>query len=361
MGSSGVMAVNPGLYSKLPYDPVKDFAPITVAVTVPLFLVANPNFPPNTVKELVAYAKANPGKVNYASGGSGVTNHLAMELFKSVAGVDMVHVPYKGGPPALTDLIAGQVNVMFETGPGALPHVKSGKLKAIAVGGSKRSAAMPNLPTVAESGYPGFEAVAWIGISAPTGTPKEIITKLNSEIVKIVHLPDIKERFLGLGAESVGNTPEEFATNLKAEIAIMLKSLHHVPMDRMDRAMQEIRRVLKPRGCLYVSEPAFAGPFNEIVRIFHDEGVVRAAAHEALKRAVASGHMEDVGEIEFDMPLAFQHFDDFYNKIVRVTHSELVLVGGKLTDVRQRFEKHLTSQGARFVRPMRVNVLRMPG
>ena len=219
MGSSGVMAVNPGLYSKLPYDPVKDFAPITVAVTVPLFLVANPDFPPNTVKELVAYAKANPGKVNYASGGSGVTNHLAMELFKSVAGVDMVHVPYKGGPPALTDLIAGQVNVMFETGPGALPHVKSGKLKAIAVGGSKRSAAMPNLPTVAESGYPGFEAVAWIGISAPTGTPKEIITKLNSEIVKIVHLPDIKERFLGLGAESVGNTPEEFAVYLKAEIA----------------------------------------------------------------------------------------------------------------------------------------------
>ena len=219
MGSSGVMAVNPGLYSKLPYDPVKDFAPITVAVTVPLFLVANPDFPPNTVKELVAYAKANPGKVNYASGGSGVTNHLAMELFKSVAGIDMVHVPYKGGPPALTDLIAGQVNVMFETGPGALPHVKSGKLKAIAVGGSKRSAAMPNLSTVAESGYPGFEAVAWIGISAPTGTPKEIITKLNSEIVKIVHLPDIKERFLGLGAESVGNTPEEFAIYLKAEIA----------------------------------------------------------------------------------------------------------------------------------------------
>ena len=218
MGSSGVMAVNPGLYSKLPYDPVKDFAPITVAVTVPLFLVANPDFPPNTVKELVAYAKANPGKVNYASGGSGVTNHLAMELFKSVAGIDMVHVPYKGGPPALTDLIAGQVNVMFETGPGALPHVKSGKLKAIAVGGSKRSAAMPNLSTVAESGYPGFEAVAWIGISAPTGTPKEIITKLNSEIVKIVHLPDIKERFLGLGAESVGNTPEEFAIYLKAEI-----------------------------------------------------------------------------------------------------------------------------------------------
>ena len=219
MGSSGVMAVNPGLYSKLPYDPVKDFAPITVVVSVPLFIVANPSFPPNTVKELVAFAKANPGKVNYASGGSGVTNHLAMELFKSVTGADMVHVPYKGGPPALTDLIAGQVNVMFETGPGAIPHVKSGKLKAIAVGGLKRSAALPNLPTVAESGYPGFEAVAWIGISAPAGTPKEIITKLNTEIVKIANMPDIKERFLGLGADTVGNTPDEFAVYLKSEIA----------------------------------------------------------------------------------------------------------------------------------------------
>lgn len=144
------------------------------------------------------------------------------------------------------------------------------------------------------------------------------------------------------------------------DVAIMLKSLHHVPMDRLDRAMHEIRRVLKPGGILYVSEPVYAGPFNEIVRIFHDEGVVRAAAHEALKRAVAGGDMEDAGEITFDMPLAFQSFNDFFEKIVRVTHSELVLVGDKLTDVRQRFEKHLTREGARFVRPMRVNLLRRP-
>ena len=145
------------------------------------------------------------------------------------------------------------------------------------------------------------------------------------------------------------------------DLAIMLKSLHHVPMGRLDRAMQEIRRVLKPGGTLYVSEPVYAGPFNEIVRIFHDEGVVRAAAHEALTRAVASGQMDDAGEITFDMPLAFSSFDDFFNKVVRVTHSELVLVGDKLLEVRQRFEKHMTPQGARFVRPMRVNVLRMPG
>jgi tripartite-type tricarboxylate transporter receptor subunit TctC len=220
MGSSGPLAVNPGLYgAKLPYDPVRDFAPITVAASVPLFIVAHPSFPPNNVKELIAHAKANPGKINYASGGSGVTNHLAMEMFKSIAGVDLMHVPYTGGPPALSALIAGDVSVMFETGPGALPHVKAGRLKAIAVGALKRSTGAPEVPTVAESGLPGFEAVAWIAISAPAGTPKPIITKLNAEIVKALQLPDIRERFLTLGAEPVGNTPEEFAAYLKAEIA----------------------------------------------------------------------------------------------------------------------------------------------
>jgi tripartite-type tricarboxylate transporter receptor subunit TctC len=219
MCSSGVFAVNPGLYgAKLPYDPVKDFAPITVAVSVPLFLVANASFSPNTVKELIAYAKANPGKVNFASGGNGVTNHLAMELFRSTAGLDMVHVPYKGGPPALTALIAGEVQVMFETGPGALPHVKTGKLKAIAVGSAKRSSAAPEVPTVAESGLPGFESIAWICMAAPAGTPEPIINKLHGDIVKVLAMPDIKERFSALGADPVGNTPEEFSAYLKAEI-----------------------------------------------------------------------------------------------------------------------------------------------
>ena len=217
MSSSGPLAVNPGLYSKLPYDPAKDFAPITLTAMVPLFLVANPSFPPNTVRELVAYAKANPGKVSYASGGNGVTNHLAMEMFKSVASVYMVHIPYRGGPPALTDLIGGQVSVMFETGPGALPFVKTGKLKALAVGSTARSSAVPSLPTVAESGLPGFDAVAWIGLLAPRGTPQAIITRLNTEVTRILKLPEIRERFLALGAEPVNNTPEQFGAYIQAE------------------------------------------------------------------------------------------------------------------------------------------------
>ena len=219
MSSSGPLAVNPGLYSKLPYDPVKDFAPITVATTVPLFIVANPGFPPNTVNEFVTFAKANQGRISYASGGNGVTNHLAMELFKSTAEINLVHVPYKGGPPALTDLIAGQVAVMFETGPGALPHVRSGKLKGIAVGSLRRSSAAPELPAVAEAGFPGFEAVAWIALVAPAGTPPPIIARLHAEIVKMLNLPETKERFIALGAEPVGNKPEEFAIYLKSEIA----------------------------------------------------------------------------------------------------------------------------------------------
>ena len=219
MSSSGPLAVNPGLYSKLPYDPVRDFAPITVATTVPLFIVANPGFPPNTVNEFVTFAKANQGRISYASGGNGVTNHLAMELFKSTAEINLVHGPYKGGPPALTDLIAGQVAVMFETGPGALPHVRSGKLKGIAVGSLRRSSAAPELPTVAEAGFPGFEAVAWIALVAPAGTPPPIIARLHAEIVKMLNLPETKERFIALGAEPVGNKPEEFAIYLKSEIA----------------------------------------------------------------------------------------------------------------------------------------------
>lgn len=217
MSSSGPLAVNPSLYRKLPYNVEKDFAPITLAALVPLFVVANPSFPPNTVGELVAYAKANPGKISYASGGNGVTNHLAMEMFKSVAGVYMTHIPYRGGPPAVTDLIAGQVSVMFETGPGALPHVHSGKLKALAVASTARSSAAPNLPTISESGLPGFDAVAWIGLVAPRGTPPAIITRLNAEVTRILRLPEIKDRFQALGAEPAGNTPEQFAAYIQLE------------------------------------------------------------------------------------------------------------------------------------------------
>jgi tripartite-type tricarboxylate transporter receptor subunit TctC len=219
MSSSGPLAVNPNLYAKLPYDPLRDLAPITLVASVPLFLVAHPSLLANNVPELIAVAKQRPGQLNYASGGSGVTNHLVMEMFKSAAGVDLVHVPYKGGPPALTDLIAGQVSVMFETGPGALPHVRSGKLKALATGGIRRSVAMPELATVAEQGIAGFDGVAWIGFVAPAGTPRPIVDRLHAETVKILALPDVRERFVSQGAEPVGNSPDEFGAYIKAEIA----------------------------------------------------------------------------------------------------------------------------------------------
>ncbi len=219
MNSSGPLSVNPGLYAKLPYDPIRDLQPISLAATVPLFLVVHPSVKANNVKELVALAKSQPGKLNYASGGSGVTNHLVMEMFKFAAGLDMAHVPYKGGPPAVTDLIAGQVSLMFETGPGILPHVRSAKLRALGVGSVKRSAATPDLPTIAEQGYPGFDGVAWIGFVAPAGVPRAIVDKLAAETAAIIALPDVRERLLALGAEPAANTPDEFGAYIKSEIA----------------------------------------------------------------------------------------------------------------------------------------------
>ncbi len=219
MNSSGPLSVNPGLYAKLPYDPVRDLQPISLAATVPLFLVVHPSLKANNVRELVALAKSQPGKLNYASGGSGVTNHLVMEMFKFAAGLDMTHVPYKGGPPAVTDLIAGQVSLMFETGPGILPHVRSGKLRALGVGSVNRSAATPDLPTIAEQGYPGFDGVAWIGLVAPAGVPRAIVDKLAAETAAIIALPDVRERLLALGAEPAANTPDEFGAYIKSEIA----------------------------------------------------------------------------------------------------------------------------------------------
>lgn len=218
MSSSGPLAVNPGLYAKLPYDPVRDFQPISLSATVPLFLVVHPSVSATNVKELVALAKSQPGKLNYASGGSGVTNHLVMEMFKHAAGLDMAHVPYKGGPPAVTDLIAGQVSLMFETGPGILPHVRSGKLRALGVGSVRRSAATPDLPTVAEQGFPGFDGVAWIGLVAPAGVPRPIVDRLAAETAAIIALPDVRERMLALGAEPGSGTPDDFAAYMKSEI-----------------------------------------------------------------------------------------------------------------------------------------------
>ena len=219
MASSGTLAVNPALYSSLPYDSVKDFQPITLAATVPLYMVVNPSLPANTVAELVALARAQPGKINYGSGGSGVTNHLAMEMFKGAAGIDMTHIPYKGGPAAVTDLMAGRISVMFETGPAVLQFINDGRLRALAVSSAKRASARPELPTIAESGYPGFEAVPWIGLVAPAGIPKPVLDTLSRESMKILHEKEFEAKLASLGADAVGNTPDEFAAYIKSEIA----------------------------------------------------------------------------------------------------------------------------------------------
>ena len=219
MASSGTLAVNPALYSSLPYDSVKDFQPITLAATVPLYMVVNPSIPAQTVAELVALARAQPGKINYGSGGSGVTNHLAMEMFKAAAGIDMTHIPYKGGPAAVTDLMAGRISVMFETGPAVLQFINDGRLRALAVSSAKRASAMPELPTIAESGYPGFEAVPWIGLVAPAGIPKPVLDTLSRESMKILHEKEFEAKLASLGADAVGNTPDEFAAYIKSEIA----------------------------------------------------------------------------------------------------------------------------------------------
>ena len=217
MGSSGSLAVNPGMYSKLPYDPVKDFTPISLALKLPFFIVVNPSLPATTVKELVAYLKANPAMVNFGSAGNGASNHLSAELFKTVTGVSMVHVPYKGSPPAVTDLLSGQIGLMFETGPLIMPHVKSGRLRVLAVGSAQRSFAAPDLVTVAESGYPGFETVGWAGLLAPAGTPKEIVAKLNAEVVRILSRPEVTGRFVSLGAELLSSSADDFGAYIKSE------------------------------------------------------------------------------------------------------------------------------------------------
>lgn len=216
MGNVGPNAISPSLYTNLAYD-VASFAPVTLTTTVPIVLLVNPSLPVTNVKELIAYAKANPNKLNFASAGNGSSNHLTGELFKSIAGIDIVHVPYKGDGLALTDVMGGQVSMMFTTVVSAMPHIKSGKLRAVAVASAKRIAAMPNLPTVAESGVPGFDSSSWGGILFPAGTPKEIIAKMHDAVVAILAMPDVKARLSSLGAEVVGNTPDEFGSYIKSE------------------------------------------------------------------------------------------------------------------------------------------------
>ncbi len=218
-GTISTHAINASLYSNLPYDPVKDFVAITLIARVPNMLVINPSIPAKNVSELIALIKANPGKYTFASSGNGTSQHLSGELFKSMAGVDMQHIPYKGSPPALQDVVGGQVSMTFDNITTALPLAKAGKLRALAVTTAKRSAAAPDVPTLAESGLPGFEVGSWQGVFAPAGTPPEIVRRLNTEIVKIINMPEVREKLTALGAEPVGDTSEQFGAYVKTEVA----------------------------------------------------------------------------------------------------------------------------------------------
>ncbi len=212
-------ATNPALSVKMPFDPIRDFAPITLLSQSPNLWIVHPSLPAKNMRELIALAKTRPGEINYSSSGTGSSQHLAGELLKSIAHIDIVHIPYKGSPPALIDLLGGRVVLMCSTIAPAMPLVKSGKLRALAVTGLKRSAAAPEIPTVAESGLPGYEATAWQGVLAPAGTPGEIVVRLNTELVRVINLPEVRKQLAEQGYEPAGNTPGQFAEYIKTEIA----------------------------------------------------------------------------------------------------------------------------------------------
>ena len=219
MAVSSAFGINPTLYAKLPYDAIRDFAPITNIALTPQTLVAYPAYAAKSVKEFVALAKGKPGQVNYASLGSGSTSHLTMEMFRSAAGIRLNHIPYKGSPAAHAELFSGQIPIMFDAIPAVLPHVKSGRLRGLGIGTLKRSPFLPDVPTIAESGYAGFEAVGWIDIAAPARTPAPILDKLNAEIVRIINTAEMRERLATLAFTPVGDTREQFARFIKSEIA----------------------------------------------------------------------------------------------------------------------------------------------
>jgi tripartite-type tricarboxylate transporter receptor subunit TctC len=216
-GAALPFSVIQSLY-KTSFDVTKDFAPITLAGVTPNLLVANTNVPVNSVKELIAYARAHPGRLNYASTGNGTSNHLSFELFKSMTKTFVTHIPYKGSAPAVTDLIAGQVDVMFDNTPNVLPHVKSGRLKALAVSTKARTAHAPEVPSVDEAGVPGYDVSVWFGVLTVAGTPREVVQRLNTEMVKILTSAEIRERFSKMGVDVVAGTPEHFSQFLKSEV-----------------------------------------------------------------------------------------------------------------------------------------------
>jgi tripartite-type tricarboxylate transporter receptor subunit TctC len=219
IGTTSNHSIAPSLYKKLPYDPVKDFAPITMLAVSQNVVVINPSLPINNIKELVTYAKANPGKMNYGSSGNGTISHLTGEMFNVLSGTEIQHIPYKGSALVFPDLLSGQISMMYDSTISVGALIKSGKVKALAVTGAKRSKQMPELPTVAESGYPGFDSSNFFGFFAPAGTPKDIVDKLLAASIKVLALPDLQERFAGQGAEVVANKPADAMVMVKADIA----------------------------------------------------------------------------------------------------------------------------------------------
>jgi tripartite-type tricarboxylate transporter receptor subunit TctC len=217
MATTGVMAINNALYKSMTYDAAKDFEPVIFIASITNVLIVPPDLPVKNVAELVALAKREPGKLSFASSGAGSSTHMSAELFKSLTGTDILHIPYKGSGQALPDLISGRVSMMFENAPGAVSYIKAGKVRALAVTGLKRAAAMPELPTVAESGVPGYESLSWSGLAAPAGTPAAIIRKLNAETAVILATPDMRAKLAEQGAEAIGGPPEQFAEHVRAE------------------------------------------------------------------------------------------------------------------------------------------------
>ncbi|MCW5603814.1 MAG: tripartite tricarboxylate transporter substrate binding protein [Burkholderiales bacterium] len=225
--------VNPGMYPKIPYDTIRDFAPITLVAMLPNILVTHPSLPTKTFPEFVRFAKARPGAIHYGSGGHGASSHLAVELLKKAADIDLVHVPYKSGGQSTAAILTGDVAVSFNTIPSAMPHVKAGRLRAIGVSSTQRSSSVPDVPTIAEMGYPGFSANGLAGLVAPARTPSEAIDRIHAAVVKLLKLPGIQERFLTLGMDAVGNTPTEFAQFIKTD------------MDKWSKLIRELNLVVQ--------------------------------------------------------------------------------------------------------------------
>jgi len=217
MATTGVMAINNALYKNMTYDAAKDLEPVIYVASITNVLIVPPDFPARSVAELVALAKKEPGKLTFASSGAGASTHMSAELFKSMTGTDIVHVPYKGSGPAMPDLMSGRVHMMFENAPGAVPHIKAGKLRALGQTGLKRSSALPDVPTIAESGVPGYESLSWSGIAVAAGTPKPIVEKLNRDLNAVLAMPDMRQKLAEQGAETIGGPPEAFAKHIAAE------------------------------------------------------------------------------------------------------------------------------------------------